>query len=384
MCSETLLSPCRRLTTQNFLITCSNYERDKSLDLHSINDLSTLIDLFCLYDDVGVLGRQTNTFFDQNNSDLADLFKETDFIRILEGYEDQNKVAETTCMHLRAFLGEHKADHAAGLVRYVLSPERFNFGFTLKPHQDDEFLLGQRLIQNASSLDEIIARLDKKDYEARQIMFVTRTFVYVGYSNVHQIPFTPDAVRLGVLSKALSRQGDLRLRLLEHLKSSIDESSLDAHQELQRTVTPLASIVFDRAWPHKNNIPKVMAGLRKELAPLRQRLREAEDAALWGMHLDESSATHKWNQVFHEIERTMGRGERLISIRRALNFASVVAPAADDFRKASSIMKAILDLPIEITQRLIARQPAIELFHLQKSIPGSGRTRRRVRDLFDL
>ena len=88
----------RRLTTQNFLISSSFYERDEKLGWDSINDLSTLIDLFCLYDDVAVLGRQTNLFFDQKNSDIAALFNQTKFVRILDGYEAEEKVSEASIM----------------------------------------------------------------------------------------------------------------------------------------------------------------------------------------------------------------------------------------------------------------------------------------------
>jgi hypothetical protein len=343
-----------------------------------------LIDLFCLYDDVAVLGRQTNAFFDQRESDFSTILEQQDFVKILDGYEDEKKVSEISYMHLRAFLGEDKAPYAEELVSYVLNPARFNFGFSLDPHRDEQFLVGQRLLRNASSVDEIRRRLDAKDYEARQITFVVRSFIYVGYSNVHQLPFTADSTRMKMLSSALDGQDELRTKLLEKLRRSVELGAISEPTELQRRISPLASIVFDRAWPGRGNIPKLMEQLRKELAPMRERLKEAENAAIWGVQAEELSAVRKWNSVFEEIEQAFGRDERLLSIRRGLNFAGLGATAIGELKKASGWAKVLLDLPVDAAQRMLARRPAIELFNLQKEIPGSARARRRIADLFGM
>jgi hypothetical protein len=50
------MSAGSKLTTQNLLTSDALYETPNRLDLSSIQDLCTLIDLFCLYDSIQVLG----------------------------------------------------------------------------------------------------------------------------------------------------------------------------------------------------------------------------------------------------------------------------------------------------------------------------------------
>ena len=52
--------PHERVTTQNLLISAAGFERERGregITLQTLKDLSTLIDLYCLYDRVVVLGR---------------------------------------------------------------------------------------------------------------------------------------------------------------------------------------------------------------------------------------------------------------------------------------------------------------------------------------
>jgi hypothetical protein len=48
----------RRLITQNLLVSAASHELHGKASWQSIHDLSILIETFCLYDEIVVLGRQ--------------------------------------------------------------------------------------------------------------------------------------------------------------------------------------------------------------------------------------------------------------------------------------------------------------------------------------
>src|SRR4029077_5365812 len=116
--------------------------------------------------------------------------------------------------------------------------------------------------------------------------------------------------------------------------------------EFRRHVTPFAAIVFDRAWPEKEHIPREMRALRKELAPMRRRLQRADDAAIWGTGRDEQKALKEWQNVFGEIENTFGRGEGLLTVKYALDFAKDAGGPVDDPTKIEKWLKALVALPV--------------------------------------
>src|SRR5437868_9118921 len=109
---------------------------------------------------------------------------------------------------------------------------------------------------------------------------------------------------------------------------AFQDSRLGDELNVTRDITPLAAIVFDRASPHRSNIPAEMVRLRDELAPFRKRLRDAEEDLLWGTRDNEIAAFRKWKAVFEEIEREFGKGDHLVSVSGVLGFAEGVAGAA--------------------------------------------------------
>jgi len=62
--------PGHRLITQNLLISGATFEREKQVSISSLQDLSVLIDLFCLYDRAVVISRNSWTPFRELKSEL--------------------------------------------------------------------------------------------------------------------------------------------------------------------------------------------------------------------------------------------------------------------------------------------------------------------------
>jgi hypothetical protein len=147
-------------------------------------------------------------------------------------------------------------------------------------------------------------------------------------------------------------------------------------------VSPLAAVVFERAKPDKKRIAAEMDLLRAELAPLRRRLRGAEDKIFSGKGTEVTDAVNDWDLVVDELGRRFGREPHLISLDGILRFGRDAAEVADSVSKPKAWMAALLGLPFDVLRRIVARRPAIELHTLQREIPGSGRLKRVLLELF--
>jgi hypothetical protein len=124
-----------------------------------------------------------------------------------------------------------------------------------------------------------------------------------------------------------------------------------------------------------------MARLRKELAPLRQRLRAVESGISFGKRGVELSTAQEWNKVFEEIERQFGRGEGLLNITSALGFAEGAAGFAMRPENPGGWFK-LFNLPVELLRRVASRRTVFELHRLRDELPSSENLKRKVQRLF--
>lgn len=137
--------PGRRLITQNLFSSAAVFEREKHPTWLSIQDLSTLIDLFCLYDQVIVIGRGMRFPFRKLRSDLLDLLENSQFVVVDDPEaEDVENITKTAQMHLAAFLGESEVGRYEGLLRYALSPHEARYGLRYIPDGVEAIHLGTK------------------------------------------------------------------------------------------------------------------------------------------------------------------------------------------------------------------------------------------------
>ena len=96
----------RRLITQNLLAGAALHEdKRQQITWDTVHDLSVLIDLFCLYDRLEVMGRQAYSMLPKVNSDFHGALKgllHVDDVR-------REEVLAAACGHLVAFLGENRS-----------------------------------------------------------------------------------------------------------------------------------------------------------------------------------------------------------------------------------------------------------------------------------
>jgi hypothetical protein len=104
-----------RLVTQNLLVSAAFAERHNKPDWDSVRNLSMLIDLYCLSDEVVVLGRAIASDLRNLDSRLFDLLTSTNFVRVKVLNDTEAKLTSACAKrHLLSFLGEEPDSEAFG------------------------------------------------------------------------------------------------------------------------------------------------------------------------------------------------------------------------------------------------------------------------------
>jgi hypothetical protein len=368
-----------RLLTQNLLVSASSCEGTGALRWDAIHDLCVLIDLFCLYDELRILGRQAYSMYPRADSDF---WIAIDNVVKRDDAQADHRIIEAACGHLGAYLGQAEDTEVfEPLFTDLLTPDSVTRSFSYHPDTEQDVAMGREWLQTLPPGTDVVEQLAREKDIHRPATFLVRTFLYLAYADAHRIPLTPDTARVPVLEGAKRRERNLRSQLLTKLNEQSREGSLtDDFGDLER-VTPLASVVFERAWQHETSIPDEMRKLRDDLSRFRARIAESEKRLLWGNRKDELKASQNWQDIFAEIERDLGKGESLLKLSSLLGFAEGAVGAYAKPEDVKSWFK-LVDLPREIIQRISARRSVIELHHLGDEMPSSGRLRWLVDRLF--
>jgi hypothetical protein len=369
----------RRLITQNLLAGGALLEnKSQPVTWDIVGDLSILIDIFCLYDTVEVMGRQAYSMLPKAGSEFygaLDRVLKVDEVR-------SDKVLAAACAHLVAFIGENRSvDEFEPLFRRMQHPDSIERAYSPSPDGPDEVTTGKLWLQTLPDGADIVSELDREPYVHRSVTFLARTFVYLAQADASGLVLTPDRARSEVLEAVTNEEKKLRkalrAQILEKMNEAFQDSRLGDELNVTRDITPLAAIVFGRASPRRSNIPREMVRLRDELEPLRTRLRGIEEELFWGKRDTEVAAFRKWQGVFEEIEREFGKGDSLVNISGGLSFAEGVAGAAVKPHEPKGWFQ-LLSLPIDVVRRILRRRTIVELRHLRSELPASDSLWRKV------
>jgi hypothetical protein len=369
-------SASKRLVTQNLLVSAASHELQGRTTWDAIRDLSVFIEAFCLYDEIVVLGRQAYSMLD-NRSDIIDAADQ--IIRVEQPSLDSRLVG-TACGHLSAFLDEElESDRYERLFQSLFDAHSVELAFDIRPDGLKDFQSGEEWLRTVPNASDILEALSKEQEYHRGTTFLIRTFLYLAYADIHHLPFICDRTRAVVVEPMVQSERRLRKMLLEKLEGEFQKNCFSADISIRRNITPLASIVFDRAYPNPGNIAKEMVELRYDLAPLRERLGKIEALVAEGSRADELDVWRKWNRVFQEIENVYGAGEGLLSLEGTLAFAESAAELAE---KPTSLKAAskILALPLNVLRRMVARFRMVEIYSME--FPSSERLQKTANGLF--
>jgi hypothetical protein len=371
--------PGWRVLTQN-LITSADFALNASKpDWSAVQDLATLIDTFCLCDGAVALGRG---IVDHSSHTGMGEFLETSGFLSVQHPDDSTgqEISVAAKRHLLTYLGANAPDDEAfdKLIQFGLTPNAAVNGLTYNPDRRQEVEVGSEWLKTTPSTSDILDRLRKEKNETRGTTFVVRSFLYLAYSEITGYLLVPDATRIPVIGGAVAAEQEVRQQILQTLQ----KTSSGARTALTERVSPFAAVVFQRAEGNRRKIPAQMDLMRAELAPLRRRLRSAEQKIFYGEGDEVADAVNEWDRVNKEISRSFGTEPHLISVEGILGLGRTGADAVDSPLKAKSWMSLLLGLPADVLSRVIARRPAVELHRLRRDRPAAGRLELSIRALF--
>jgi hypothetical protein len=377
-----------KLTTQNLLTSAAVYETRHPLDWSSIQDLCVLINLFCLYDHVLVLGRDASprSLFRQNRSSIYEVLDDQKFVQVdaVVDKEMAKKVSSAARSHLRSVLpADADINRYDDLLSYALRPDKVHDGLTRKPdHGNEDYLTIREWEKHPPSDRAFLAKLENGENMQRSITFMARTFLYIGYMNVQRLAFVPDTARAPLVDMISKREDDLRGSLLEVLQKSNKEQPQTQPDEIWDTITPLAAIVLNGA-KTRDAIADRMADLRHKMTDMRARLRKLEEAILGDKtRTEEKAALRKWHEINKEISRSFGGGGSLITRKNVFDFGAPALKTGLNPAAPANWLKLMAALPFEALERLLNRRPVAEIHRIRKDIPGTGALKKSIKHLF--
>jgi hypothetical protein len=369
----------RRLITQSLMLSAIEAERSRKLvTWDAVSDLATLIDTYCLIDEAHVLGRTANVHRGYLDSDISQLlldgYSHTDYV----AGETETLVKSAANFHLWTFLGATNDPVVASVDTKPSSVFQVDELPQRRETDSWQFQWGNDWrIGDSCGSDSDLLSVD--DWFPEPTSFFKRSFLYLGYSDVRQIPLTVDVARADLLNEVLNREETLAGRLLNILRESYGQRS--TFLDVRSRISPFAAVVFERA-SNRTTIAKEMDMLRGELTSARDSLRRAEEALSSATYDEQQKAQIKWDAVCTELQRAYGEDPSIVNIRKALKYGDGLGSVADDVTQYESWTKLILGLPVEMIKRVLARRPIIEIHDLRREVPGRVRLYRAIEKLF--
>ena len=376
--SISLNSSSRRLVTQNLLVSAVSHEVGSRTNWRSVHDLSVLIETFCLYDEIVVLGRQAYSML-KELGDRSEIFNAVDKIARIEQPASDAQLVNAACGHLGAFFnGKVETSRFQPLIESLFEPDWVARAFTPNPDQVADFEFGEEWVRTVPNKSNILNALEQDAEFHRSATFVLRTFLYLAYADINRVSLTPDGTRARILEPIVRSEKKLRKLLLAKMEEQFQKNYLE-DDEVRRNISPLASVVFDRSGSKPTNIAEEMLRLRRELTPLRDRLRDIEVSLEGASRETELKVIGKWKRVFQEIEQAYGDGAGFVSLEGALTFAEAAGKFAAKPQNPSTWLKP-LALPVDTIRKMFARRPIIEIHRLQ--FPSTTKLQATARKLF--
>lgn len=128
----------------------------------------------------------------------------------------------------------------------------------------------------------------------------------MAYSDISQMPLTPDSARVPALESILRQEDSLAGKLLAELKSAYADHAGRLNRQTRLRLSPIAATVIERASECGTNIAVEVQSMREELASVREALAAAEQTMLYGSFEAAQHASVKWESVLKELSRAYG------------------------------------------------------------------------------
>jgi len=367
----------RRLVTQNLLASAARFERPGNPEPGTIDDLSSFIDLYCLYDKLVLMRDPSSEQLLDLGGSLFDQLKKDKTVVLEEVPSEASKVfLKDAEQRLRVFLKSEESDETEEWLAEFMDPanvKRQMEQWSLHPENKEHFAFGRKWLMKAPSYKDILAQL-QDDHARRSAFFVARTFFYLSFANLTKYTFTPDVARSAVTEPVLTKEKLFIAELLKTLKDGYKPHGI--FPELESMISPLSVIVFERAASKERIISEVVA-LREQLAGTREKIHILEDEAFNKGDKQSKKALQKWESTIGEIDGRLKGAGLMISRDQALDFGA----AAMDLPSAKGALK-LVKLPLEVISRMVSRGPVIEIHKLMPQLGSTDRVLKAINRLF--
>jgi len=393
-----------RLVTLNLLISSSQAETNEEVRESSIYDLSTLINLVALYDELIVLNTVPARDTDGHASDLIGLLNDEQIVKTqVLSEQAREEVSERAKKHLAVFISKDNspADNDPQLdtlIQKILPRKmsRYFDGYRYLPTE----AYGRRLLgsdahptrDHSPMIDRWLAVLNNVDALMRETtreesnyqIFLFRAFLYLSYAHLLEIPFTPDAARASFVEYILKKEDTFfRTRILRSLQTNFEEfPPSSGHDDYRKMISPFAAVVFQRCNGSRSRLVTEIKKLRDEMKPTRQRLRELEWHAIWDSRTEGINAENKLRKVIDEIAQNFGPQPGFLRWETGISLTEGTGEIIDNPTSIKAWVEGLLHIPFEVATRLLYRRPVAEIHHLQKELPSSRALKKVLFELF--
>lgn len=366
-----------RLVTQNLLASAECFERTGNPEPTTIADLSTFIDLYCLYDKLVLMKDPSSEQLLDSTGQIFTLLKKSKTI-IQEELSDEvsTHVVNDAESRLSVFLRGEDSKRITGFLGEFINPSNVKQQAQRWPHDPENaehFSFGKEWLLNAPSYRDLLGQLGD-EHTRRSAFFVARTFFYLAFANIRKYTFAPDAARAAIIAPVLTKEKQFIQELIELLKTSYKPHGM--YPELESLISPLSVIVYERA-ARKDTILSEAEALREELRSTRDAIYDLEDGALSKGQNQSQKATKKWQEILGEIDKSLKGVGLMISRDQALDLGEAVTEVTNP----KSWFKP-LRIPIDVIYRMCNRGPVVQIHKLIPQLGGTDRVQRAVKRLF--
>lgn len=395
--------PMERLVSWNLFYGASAWERDEICDEQALHDFCTFVDLFCLVDQLVVLGEPDIAPFADAKTDFFCAIRDYGITRILSLDDAElNFHEEQIRRHLLFYFGEKntRAFNEWWSSQPRRRPERTIpvwLTSSIPPLKDsdssakDELARLSGFFPRAPGIDAIVPHphyfkywLRRFGYDTSRRTIFVRGLLYLSVSERYDLIFCPDSWRCQIVSRLVRREGDLLTNLLSTMKGNYEKFPKFSPVIFRRRVSPLAAVLLRRSGGDPGRLLMELLAMRNELASTRHRLAKIDATIRTGPHDEAVAQNQEWNRIIGEVGKSYGAQPKLFdsSLLRYASLSDDSKELFDDTRSPVKWGRVLATIGLDPLIRYWRRLPLLQLHRLRPELPLDAELKRTLSRLF--
>jgi len=370
-----------RLTGWNIFFSASWYERSEAFTWAALSDLVCLIDLITLHDSLHVLGDASLPPFITHHTPFFEAIKASRLVQVDQPLGDQEaRIRSVATRRLELYLGPVGGLDAARLLEAARDTLRVPAQLSIGEMNTD--VRHELTDPKIGSSPARLRRLLSSDAAPAGLpAFLARTFYYAAYSDVENIPWVPDHVRVPLARDLMKVERGLAEDLRKRLQKHWEDTPISGRLEILQRTSPFAAVVFMRCKGDRTAIPDEMLGLRNEFSQTRMNLLELESE----LHSSRDRAVEikrKWLKVLGEVDKRYGPSPARVTLESGISLAEDAAEVVPRPEDVGAWLKALGGLPMEFLKGLLRRRPIAQIHRIRRELPAAATLKKVINVLF--